>query len=133
MAEPVAAAVPPDLWGSIVQSFGVLLLVLALLVFVLWLVKRYAALPGTGGAQGRIRVLGALHLAPKERVMLLDVLGEKILVGVTAQQVSFLARIQDEKGVCDRPCDPPEGFFKSLLRRRMQASPEHPPPGETAP
>ena len=90
-AGSAAQAASPELWGTMLQSFGMLLLVLAVLVLVLWLMRRYLAHPGGAGRQGVIRMIASLYVAPKERVALVDVLGEKLLIGITPQQISFLA------------------------------------------
>ena len=102
-----------------------LLVVLGILILVLWLIRRYSHLHGAGGQQGIIRMVASMYVAPKERIALVDVLGEKILIGITAQQISFLARIEDEKDVCaSQEAEAPGGFFKALLRRKLQTAPE---------
>jgi flagellar biogenesis protein FliO len=68
-----------------------------------------------------------MYVAPKERIALVDVLGEKILIGITPQQISFLARIEDDKDLCSaQMSESPGGFFKSLLKRKLQSDPEGP-------
>lgn len=116
----VAAA--PEFWSVILKSFGMLLIVLGILIAVLWLIRRYVAREGSMGQAGVIRLLASLYVAPKERVALIDVLGEKILIGITPNQISFLARIQDEENVCSG--DPPaaDGFFRSLLKRKLNGA-----------
>jgi flagellar protein FliO/FliZ len=111
----------PELWATLLQSFGMLLLVLAVLILVLWLLRRYFSYSGAIGQQGVIRIIASMHVAPKERIALVDVLGEKLLIGITPQQISFLARIEDEKDICgSRQSEkPPGGFFKALLKRKM--------------
>ena len=65
------------------------------------------------------RMVASMYVAPKERIALVDVLGEKLLIGITAQQISFLARIEDDKDLCDsQKAEAPGGFFKTLLRRK---------------
>ena len=70
-------------------------------------------------------MVASMHVAPKERIALVDVLGEKFLIGITSQQISFLARIEDDK-ICALPEDsfrPREAdFSKSLLRRKLWAA-----------
>lgn len=102
-----------------------LLVVLGILLLVLWLLRRYSSRQGSGGQQGVIRMVASMYVAPKERIALVDVLGEKILIGITTQQISFLARVEDEKDLCgSQTAEPPGGFFKSLLRRKLQRSSE---------
>jgi len=114
-------AAPPELWPTLLQSFGVLLLVLALMILVLWLLRRYFALSGAAGQPGVIKMLASMYVAPKERIALVDVLGEKLLIGITPQQISFLARVDDKNDVCaaHQEDKPPGGFFKALLKRQQ--------------
>jgi flagellar protein FliO/FliZ len=109
-----------------------LLLVLALLVLVLWLLRRFFSFSGGAGQQGIIRMLASMYVAPKERIALVDVLGEKLLIGITPQQISFLARIDDEKEICGEKESekPPEGFFKALLKRKLGGPPKDLKAGE---
>ena len=98
-----------------------LLLVLAILILVLWLLRRYFSHSGAIGQQGLIRMIASMHVAPKERIALVDVLGEKLLIGITSQNINFLARIEDEKDICgSRQSEKPAvGLFKALLKRKM--------------
>jgi len=116
-ANPAAAT--PELWGTMLKSFGMLLLVLGVVIVVLWLIRRYLTHQGSLGQPGLIRTLASMHVAPKERIALIDVLGKKILVGITPQQISFLARITDEDDQCGAQPTAPDGFFKSLLKKKM--------------
>jgi flagellar protein FliO/FliZ len=117
----VTAASTPELWPTLLQSFGVLLLVLALMILVMWLMRRYLVFSGAAGQQGVIKMLASMYVAPKERIALVDVLGEKILIGITPQQISFLARVEDKDDMCAGRQEEksPGGFFKALLKRKL--------------
>ena len=69
-------------------------------------------------------MLASMYVAPKERIALVDVLGEKLLIGITPQQISFLARIEDGKNICEaHPAEnSPAGFFKALLKRKLKGT-----------
>ena len=116
-----------ELWATLLKSFGMLILVL-------WLMRRYFTHPGTGGQQGIIRMLASMYVAPKERIALVDVLGEKLLIGITPQQISFLARIEDEKDICETHLaeNSSTGFFKALLKRKLGAAGKDPEKKEDA-
>lgn len=124
----VSQAASPELWATMLKSFGMLLLVLAILILVLWLLRRYFSHPGAAGQQGVIRLLATMYVAPKERIALVDVLGEKLLIGITPQQISFLARIEDEKDICETRLSENStgGFFKALLKRKLGGSGKDP-------
>ena len=101
-----------------------LLVVLGILLLILWLLRRYSSHQGPGGQQGIMRMVASMYVAPKERIALVDVLGEKILIGITPQQISFLARIEDDEDQCgSQATEAPGGFFKALLGRKLQTVP----------
>lgn len=116
-ADPVAAT-EPELWITLFKSFGMLCVVLALLIAILWLLRR-AYHYSSGGQPGLIKILASSYVAPKEHIVLVDVLGEKLLLGVTPQQINLLAKIADEKDICAASPPAPEGIFKLLLRRKL--------------
>jgi flagellar protein FliO/FliZ len=124
-AQHAVEAGAPELWGTMLRSFGMLLVVLGILLLVLWLLRRYSLHQGSGAKQEVIRMVASLYVGPKERIALVDVLGEKILIGITPQQISYLARIEDEKDICgSREADASGGFFKTLLRRKLRTASE---------
>ncbi len=45
----------------------------------------------------RIKSLGFLPVGGKERILLLEVMGEKVLVGVTENQITLLSRLSERK------------------------------------
>ncbi|GAB6095896.1 hypothetical protein JCM14469_21490 [Desulfatiferula olefinivorans] len=115
-----------DFWLMILKSMGTLCLVLGLLIGLLYLIKRMTQ--ARSGASGRsmIRLLSSFHLAPKEKVVLLDVMGRKLLIGVTGQSITplaeFSAETWDEGAEADaHPEQPP--LFKHLLARLVRETP----------
>ena len=55
---------------------------------------------GTGVDDGHaIRILSTRYLGPKSSIMLVDVLGSVIAVGVTGSQISMLTTITDEESL----------------------------------
>ncbi|WP_315387866.1 flagellar biosynthetic protein FliO [uncultured Stenotrophomonas sp.] len=70
-----------------------LLAVLALIVGLGWLLKR---MPGSGfkPAEG-LRVVASLNVGAKERVVVVDVNGEQLLLGVTAGGINTLHRLPE--------------------------------------
>jgi flagellar protein FliO/FliZ len=63
-------------------------LVLGLIAILAWLIKRTGRFQTT--ANGEIKMIAGLSLGPRERAVLLEVGGEKILVGVTTQHIQTL-------------------------------------------
>lgn len=76
-----------------VQVFLGLMLVLAIIFSLAWLAKRMHFMPNNLQAQGVMRPLASLQLGPKERLMLVEVGQEQLLIGVTSQQISLIHQL----------------------------------------
>ena len=75
-------------WLSFAFSFGV---VLALLGALLYALKRMQSGNLLGMGQRRIRVIDSMSLAPRQKVVLVRVKDQDILLGITVQQITTLA------------------------------------------
>ncbi|WP_335622061.1 flagellar biosynthetic protein FliO [Azoarcus olearius] len=82
-----AAAAPPELAGSIGQMLGGLAVVIALLFGCLWVLKRLAT---PRGAAAAVKVLGAAAVGPRERVVLVEVGKDVLVLGVAPGNVRTL-------------------------------------------
>lgn len=120
---PMAGAAAPDLGGSVAQMLVGLVLVIGLLFACLWLIRRLSAPRGGGAA---IKVLGAAAVGPRERVVLVE-LGEQVLVlGVAPGSVNKLHEMK--RGELPLPADHPgaaapggktfSGWLKQAMERR---------------
>lgn len=106
----------PDLWITALKSMGMLFIVLSVLIAGLYGMKRLFYLGGNYSQSGVIKTLSSRYIAPKERIMLIEVLGEKILIGVTPQSINCLARI-DQNGKFEiKSDDTSSGFFRNILK-----------------
>ena len=83
-----------DIWFAFVRTFSVLFLVLAVAILVFYLIKKFSTAKGVKGAKNFIKVLCVHHLSPKEKLVLLDVLGDTILIGVTATNISKISSFE---------------------------------------
>ncbi|WP_413110701.1 flagellar biosynthetic protein FliO [Thaumasiovibrio sp. DFM-14] len=86
LARPAYAA-GPDL--NIMTSITSLLLVVGLILLLAWLVKRMR-LPQFSGQQQSMRVVKQMPLGQKERLVVVEVAGEQLLLGVTSQSVNLV-------------------------------------------
>jgi flagellar protein FliO/FliZ len=114
------AAAAPSMFGAVLA----LLAVLALIIGLGWLLKR---MPGSGfrPAEG-MRVVASLNVGAKERVVVVEVNGEQLLLGVTAGGINTLhhlpeplptpapARLPDFKHLPN---------FAQLLQQRLRKEP----------
>ncbi len=85
----------PEIWTAFARTFFMLCVVLLVLVLLFYLIKRFSKKNGSRGDE-LISVLAAHYISPKEKILLLDVLDEKILIGVTPQRISQLATIDSD-------------------------------------
>lgn len=114
------AAAAPSLFGAVLA----LLAVLALVIGLGWLLKR---LPGSGfrPAEG-MKVVASLSVGAKERVVVIEVNGQQLLLGVTAGGINTLhtlpeplpptapVRVPDFKNLPN---------FAQLLQQRLRKDP----------
>jgi len=70
-------------------------MVLACLIFVLYLIRKFMHL-GTQNQDGLgIKRLGAFYLSSKERIEVVEISGERIVLGVAPGSVHYLTRLKD--------------------------------------
>jgi flagellar protein FliO/FliZ len=98
--QPSAA---PSLWGTLFA----LVLVLALLLGLAWFMKRFGP-RGLGGSTN-MRVVGALNLGGRERILVVEVAGQWIVVGAAPGRVNLLTTMPKQEGV-----EPVQGFATSV-------------------
>jgi flagellar protein FliO/FliZ len=115
------------MWLAFARTFGMLFIVLALFLVAFYLFKKFSVQSGIKGTNP-IQVLGVHHISPKEKLMLVNVLNENILIGVTPQTISSLATL-GEKGVDTVPgiANASPGFsdlLKKTLKRGAASMPE---------
>jgi flagellar protein FliO/FliZ len=105
----------PELWITLLKSIGMLSLVLGLLIASLYLIRKLLYGQSGTSARGTIQMLATYHISPKERIILVDVLGEKILLGVTPQNIHRLATLSVKKDV-ELICQNDSGGFSNLIK-----------------
>jgi flagellar protein FliO/FliZ len=74
--------------GALLETATGLVLILALIFGLAWLIRRTGKFQAN--ANGEIKMIASLSLGTRERAVLLEVAGERLLVGVTTQQVQTL-------------------------------------------
>jgi flagellar protein FliO/FliZ len=112
---------------SFFKMLASLALVIALMIAAMWVLKKYFyQAPAISSGNAMIDILSTRHLGPKNSFLLVEVLGQVLLVGVSAQEMSLLATITDPEALArlkaqrlsPRPSPPPDplGRYKSLLK-----------------
>jgi len=97
--------------GSLLQSLLALVFVLGLLAGLAWLVKRFN--PRGSGNSAHLRIVGALSLGGRERIVVVEVAGQWIVVGASQGRVNALATMPKQEGVEPQPAQAgnlPAGF-----------------------
>lgn len=119
-----AAMGQPDLWGAGLKTVAMLSIVVAIMIVVLFLIRRFVYAKDGNGHGGLIRVLSIHHLSPKERIGLVDVAGEKLVIGITPENITCLTRISDSEahGKIDQAGkdSPGKGLFRGILSASMK-------------
>jgi flagellar biosynthetic protein FliO len=69
---------------------------LALVLFLIRFLKRMDWMKGKGGGEGAIQVLTSQCIAPQKYVSLVEIGGEILVLGISAQQITFLTKIANQ-------------------------------------
>jgi flagellar protein FliO/FliZ len=98
---PATAAVPQPMTagpaaGSLLQTIFALCLVLGLLALLAWFMKRYGPKAQAGSAH--VKLVGALNLGGRERIMVVEVGDQWIVVGASPGRVNALATMPRQPG-----------------------------------
>jgi flagellar protein FliO/FliZ len=76
-----------------IKTVAMLCVVLGFLLLVLYLMKKFLLFRRGPQGDAFIKILSSLHLSPKERIEVIEISGEKIVVGVTPGNISFLTKL----------------------------------------
>ena len=80
------------------KTLAMLSIVLGVLMVVLYFVKRLIVFKRRIKGDLFIKVLSSFHLSPKERIEVIEVSGERIVLGITPGNISFLTKIRSVHG-----------------------------------
>lgn len=92
-AETTRPISQPLFTSGMTQMITGLVLVVAAILVVTWVVKRVPGMQATG--KGTIRIIDAMHVGSRDKVLLIQVGDEQLLVGVTAQNINTLHRLSE--------------------------------------
>ncbi|NOS94865.1 MAG: flagellar biosynthetic protein FliO [Methylotenera sp.] len=86
-----AEAVAPTPTSGILKMLFGLVVVLAVMALVTWALKRM--MPGIGGQQSAVRIVGGVSVGSRERIVVLEVAGRWLVVGVAPGRVNAIANL----------------------------------------
>lgn len=85
-----------DVFWSFVKMLSALAVILGLMIGALYFFKRFMKNAGAGIDQGElIRVVASRYLGPKSSIILVDIAGQVVAVGLAGNQMTLLASITD--------------------------------------
>ncbi|MEO7576455.1 MAG: flagellar biosynthetic protein FliO [Massilia sp.] len=121
MSGPSAGQVGGASAGSLLQTIFALLAVLGLLAVLAWALKRYGPKAASGSAH--LRIVGGLNLGGRERIMVVEVAGQWIVVGAAPGRVNALATMPRPEGAGAEatlhPHVPPATSFSEWLKQTI--------------
>jgi flagellar protein FliO/FliZ len=107
--------------GNLLQTIFALLAVLGLLAGLAWFLKRYG--PKTMGGSAHLRTVGALSLGGRERIIVVEVGDQWIVVGASPGRVNALATMPKQHtadtGALLQAHTPPAGSFSDWLKQTI--------------
>lgn len=104
-------------WPSFLKMLFALAVVLGLLVGAMYFFRRLLQQTPAGGYDNMaINVVAARYLGPKSSIMLIEVLGKFIVIGIANNQMSHLATITDPEALEEfKNSAPPEKKIPPLF------------------
>ena len=111
--------------GSLIQTIFSLCLVLALLAALAWFMKRYG--PKAQAGTAHVKLVGALNLGGRERIMVVEVGDQWIVVGASPGRVNALATMPRQIGIAAdaapdatlQPHQPSASSFAAWLKQTI--------------
>ena len=102
-AGPLAMTIPTpqpsaaSAGGGLLQTTFALMFVLALLVGLAWFLKRFGP-KNLGGGNNTVKLVGALSVGARERILVVEVGGQWIVVGASPGRMNALATMPRQEG-----------------------------------
>lgn len=104
--------------STLLQTIFGLIFVLAIIVFLGWLLKRSQYFHAAH--HGQLKVLGAISLGTREKAVLIQVGEQQILLGVTPQQINTLHTLPEPLPVRETPTKQTDSFAEKLKQMMQQ-------------
>ena len=90
----------PELFSSLLKIISALAVTVGVMIVAAYLFKKIMK-KGEGEINGRelIKILSSKYLGPKSSIMLIDVLGNVMVIGVSSSNISLLTEIVDSESL----------------------------------
>ncbi len=104
--------------SPLVQVSGALTAIILFILLAAWLAKRFGLSGRTGGAKG-LKISASCNLGPRERVVVVDVEDARLVLGVTATQITHLHTLPPAPASVD-PEPAAQADFQSLMKNLLK-------------
>jgi flagellar biosynthetic protein FliO len=85
---------------ALLKMISALALVLGIMIGLAFLFRRFFQQTGIATSDGAaIHVLSVKYLGPKSSIMIVDILGQVVVIGVSHQQMSYITTIDDKEAL----------------------------------
>jgi flagellar protein FliO/FliZ len=111
------AADQPSMAFDLFKVLFGLVLVLGAMAAVLWLLKRVGV--GRAQAGGVVKVVGGVSVGNRERVLVLEIADQWVVVGVAPGRVSALANLPRQEQPAPTDAAPPDNQFAAWLKQKI--------------
>lgn len=116
---PSTPAAPPSHAGSLLQAAFGMLVVLGLVFACAWLARRFG-FPRLAGSQS-VKVVSSTSIGTRERVVVVEVAGTWLVLGVTPTQVSALHSLPARETLPSAPAgEPGAGGMAAAFATRLR-------------
>ncbi len=87
-----------DIWAAFFKTGWVLLFVIGTLLLLIYLLKRFSHIKIIKSQYDHIKILSMHHFSPREKVVLMEVMGKTLLIGITMYSIKTLTTFDSYKG-----------------------------------
>lgn len=114
MEPSISQSMVPEIWPLIFKTGGALIIILGIIAAIFFAAKRFTTLPGR---QEEIKIIGARHFSPREKLVLVEVFGKRILLGVTPGRIEKIETFETPEKLSETN----DQAFKKELEIKMEA------------
>lgn len=90
-----------SLVGTVLKTAVMLAVVLACMIGVLYAMRRFLPLGNRHQGDLDIQRIGAFYLSPRERIEVMDISGERIVLGVAPGRINYITTLGAGNGISE--------------------------------
>lgn len=111
-----------DALGSVLRMLGAFIFVIAIFLVFTWFFKNKNGIFGLQHRKGALKIIEVKHIGSRQALIVVGYGKERILVGATANNISFISKLPDEKESEDvDESTPQEQNFFALLKNSLKS------------